>query len=106
MVFAFAPSASVGLRAPVLARSALCGAQVSHAVVSRSAVSMAESSPSVPFLPKPKNLNPDMPGYAGFDPLGFSDLFNIKFLQEAEIKHSMFLRFLFLPTAAVELTCS
>ena len=26
-------------------------------------------------------------GYAGFDPLGFSDYYDIKWLQEAEIKH-------------------
>lgn len=48
---------------------------------------MQEMSPSVPFLPKPANLSPDMPGYAGFDPLGFSNFIDIKFLQEAEIKH-------------------
>lgn len=47
-----------------------------------------EMSPSVPFLEKPPNLSPDMPGYAGFDPLGISNFFDVKFLQEAEIKHS------------------
>jgi hypothetical protein len=26
-------------------------------------------------------------GYAGFDPLGFSDYYDLKWLQEAEIKH-------------------
>ena len=26
-------------------------------------------------------------GYAGFDPLGFSDYYDIKWMQEAEIKH-------------------
>lgn len=87
MVSAFV-SASFGLRAPVLSRSSICGAQLAAApVASRAAVSMAESSPSVPFLPKPANLTEDMPGYFGFDPLGISNLFNVKFLQEAEIKH-------------------
>lgn len=28
-----------------------------------------------------------MVGYVGFDPLGFSTLFDIKFLREAELKH-------------------
>lgn len=74
---------------PVLSRSALCGAAVSTTVsAAPAAVRMQEMSPSVPFLPKPANLSPDMPGYAGFDPLGFSDFIDIKFLQEAEIKHA------------------
>ncbi|CAN8068480.1 unnamed protein product [Agarophyton chilense] len=49
---------------------------------------MVEKSASVPFLPKPANIPDDAPGYAGFDPIGFSNMFNFKFLQEAEIKHS------------------
>lgn len=48
---------------------------------------MAEMSPSVPFLPKPKNLSESMVGYAGFDPMALSDLIDIKWLQESEIKH-------------------
>lgn len=50
-------------------------------------ISMAEQSPSVPFLPKPKNLSPDMIGYTGFDPFSISDVLDIKWLQESEIKH-------------------
>jgi len=41
---------------------------------------------SVPFLTKPKNLD----GYIGnaeFDPFGFADNFDIKYLRESEIKH-------------------
>lgn len=45
------------------------------------------ASASLPFLPKPENLA----GYVGeeqeFDPLGFSDTFDMKWLREAEIKH-------------------
>jgi hypothetical protein len=41
----------------------------------------------MPFLPKPQNLA----GYVGeeqeFDPLGFSDTFDMKWLREAELKH-------------------
>merc|ERR1712228_1083768 len=43
----------------------------------------AEMSQSVPFLLKPKNLD----GNVGFDPLGFAEWFDIKWLREAEIKH-------------------
>lgn len=46
------------------------------------------ASPAVPFLPNPEKLSADMPGYAGFDPLGFSNFIPVKFLQEAEIKHA------------------
>jgi len=46
-----------------------------------------EASKSLPFLPKPENLA----GWAGeeqeFDPLGFSDTFDMKWLREAELKH-------------------
>merc|ERR1719188_479976 len=41
----------------------------------------------MPFLPKPQNLA----GYVGeeqeFDPLGFSDTFDMKWLREPELKH-------------------
>jgi hypothetical protein len=46
-----------------------------------------QNSPSVPFLAKPAALDPSLPGYVGFDPLGLSSIGNVKFLQEAEIKH-------------------
>nr|AAP80712.1 light-harvest protein [Griffithsia japonica]AAP80722.1 light-harvest protein [Griffithsia japonica] len=84
---AFVPALSLAAR-PTLSRSALCGAAVSAAVApAPSAVSMSDLSPSVPFLPKPKNLSEDMVGYTGFDPLGLSNLVDIKWLQESEIKH-------------------
>lgn len=84
---AFISAATLAPRASILSRSSLCGASLAAEVVPvRSSLRM-EASPSVPFLPKPKNLSPDLPGYAGFDPLGISNYVNIKFLQEAEIKH-------------------
>jgi light-harvesting complex I chlorophyll a/b binding protein 4 len=43
-------------------------------------------SKSVPFLEQPKNLEGYV-GNAGFDPLGFSDWFDIKWLRESELKH-------------------
>lgn len=44
-------------------------------------------SKSVPFLLKPKNLD-GLPASYEFDPLLISDYINVRFLQEAEIKHS------------------
>lgn len=43
-------------------------------------------SKSLPFLLKPKNLE----GYVGnedFDPIGFAEYFDIKWMREAELKH-------------------
>ena len=43
-------------------------------------------SKSVPFLTAPKNTAGWI-GDVGFDPLGFSDYFDMKWLREAELKH-------------------
>lgn len=54
--------------------------------VSSSSISMAEKSKALPFMPQPAALV----GYAGdvgFDPLGFTNLVDIKWLREAELKH-------------------
>merc|ERR1719329_232514 len=59
-------------------------------VTTRAAVARGptmQMSEAIPFMEKPKNIDAAMPGYAGFDPLGFSDYYDIKWLQEAEIKH-------------------
>lgn len=45
-----------------------------------------EMSKSMPFLEAPTNLK-GWVGDVGFDPLGFSDYFDMKWLREAEIKH-------------------
>jgi len=50
-------------------------------------VCRASSSKSLPFLPKPQNLGGLVGGEAEFDPLGFSDLIDIKWLRESELKH-------------------
>ena len=44
-------------------------------------------SESVPFLKQPTNLDGSLPGDVGFDPLGFSEVFDVKVLREAELKH-------------------
>jgi len=69
-------------------KSSFCGASRAPQRSRASAVAArAEVSRSMPFLPKPQNLA----GYVGeeqeFDPLGFSDTFDMKWLREAELKH-------------------
>merc|ERR1711998_497745 len=55
--------------------------------VSSVAPKMQEMSAAVPFLKKPAALDGSMVGDVGFDPLGFSQIGDIKFLREAELKH-------------------
>jgi len=62
---AFAPSTVVGVRA---------------------STSLNAMSKSVPFLLEPKNTK-GWVGDAGFDPIGLSDNFDMKWLRESEIKH-------------------
>mmetsp|Transcript_19186 Transcript_19186/g.24895 ORF Transcript_19186/g.24895 Transcript_19186/m.24895 type:complete len:208 (+) Transcript_19186:71-694(+) len=47
----------------------------------------ATMSRSVPFLTQPKNLDGSMAGDVGFDPFGFAESFDIRYLREAEIKN-------------------
>lgn len=54
---------------------------------SSSSLNAAELSTSLPFLVKPAALDGSMIGDVGFDPIGFSDGFDVKWLREAEIKH-------------------
>uniref|UniRef100_UPI0032E93920 ACPII-2 n=1 Tax=Chroomonas placoidea TaxID=173977 RepID=UPI0032E93920 len=53
----------------------------------RMAVFPGQFSDSVPFLKQPTNLDGSYVGDVGFDPLGFSDVFDIRVLREAELKH-------------------
>ena len=66
--------------------SAFCGAVAPTPSGSRTAC-QASSSKSLPFLPKPQNLGGLVGGEAEFDPLGFSDVCDIKWLRESELKH-------------------
>ena len=74
-----APKASKG--------AAFCGSQGSSQGREAKALRFASSSRSLPFLPKPENLGGLAGGEAEFDPLGFSDTFDVKWLREAELKH-------------------
>eukprot|EP00418_Pyrodinium_bahamense_P096635 CAMPEP_0179037448 /NCGR_PEP_ID=MMETSP0796-20121207/14134_1 /TAXON_ID=73915 /ORGANISM="Pyrodinium bahamense, Strain pbaha01" /LENGTH=693 /DNA_ID=CAMNT_0020733757 /DNA_START=42 /DNA_END=2123 /DNA_ORIENTATION=+ len=83
----FATEPDRSLAAP-RAGSALCGGLRKPATRGGSVAAHAlEASKSLPFLPKPQNLK----GFVGeeqeFDPLGFSDTFDMKWLREAELKH-------------------
>ena len=76
---------AVGQKKATSFGSTFCGemSQVSRAGVARKAA----TSKSMPFLPKPQNLGGLAGGEAEFDPLGFSDTFDVKWLRESELKH-------------------
>eukprot|EP00931_Biecheleriopsis_adriatica_P013797 TRINITY_DN1152_c0_g1_i4.p1 TRINITY_DN1152_c0_g1~~TRINITY_DN1152_c0_g1_i4.p1 ORF type:complete len:752 (-),score=191.60 TRINITY_DN1152_c0_g1_i4:354-2609(-) len=64
-----------------------CGATSATPCRASTACQAMERSHSMPFLPKPKNLDGLVGAEAQFDPLGFSDTFDVKWLREAELKH-------------------
>jgi hypothetical protein len=72
---AFAPSSSSSARTPASTASTTMSL---HA---------GEMSKSLPFLLQPPALDGTMVGDVGFDPLGFTNNFDIKWLREAELKH-------------------
>jgi light-harvesting complex I chlorophyll a/b binding protein 4 len=53
-------------------------------------MSTVEKSKSLPFLPQPANIV-GMAGDVGFDPLGFSNFFDIRWLREAEVSNTKFI---------------
>nr|7Y7B_e Chain e, ACPI-11 [Chroomonas placoidea] len=73
--------ASASAFAP-LASLPMTGTRATKAVGPRMQEQMA-----VPFLQPPSKLSSSMQGYAGFDPLGFSEKFDVNWLREAEIKN-------------------
>merc|ERR1719384_1433242 len=75
--------------ASCLAVATLTGSATAFAPAStgaRSTALNAEMSKSLPFVVAPANTK-GWVGDVGFDPLGFSDNFDMKWLREAEIKH-------------------
>merc|ERR1719253_2061474 len=52
-----------------------------------SSMQMQDKSYAMPFLSRPAALDGSMAGDVGFDPLGFSNYFDLKWLREAELKH-------------------
>lgn len=80
-VSAFAPGTALIGRANGVCR------QTTTKTTSTKARIVMEKSPSVPFMDVPVALDASMPGFVGFDPLNISSFLNVKWLQEAEIKH-------------------
>lgn len=70
------------LKSDLLAFFIFCLLQPSASITTLS----AEMSKALPFLTKPKNTDGWI-GDAGFDPLGLSDYFDIKWMRESELKH-------------------
>jgi len=66
--------------------SAFVPAPIGQAPTALNAVGDADMSASLPFLKNPSTTD-GLIGSVGFDPLGLSDMWDIKWLQEAEIKH-------------------
>jgi len=70
-----------------LTASTFCGSARKTSTASATVMQAKETSTSVPFLPKPKNLAGWVGGETEFDPIGFSNWFDMKWLREAELKH-------------------
>ncbi|KAJ1395734.1 hypothetical protein B484DRAFT_407519, partial [Ochromonadaceae sp. CCMP2298] len=66
--------------------SLLCTVQAFTAFKGAKSSALFAKSKSVPFLEEPIAIS-GMVGYKGFDPLGFSDSIDPRFLREAELKH-------------------
>jgi len=66
--------------------STFCGARAASTgtVTARRAM---ETSKSLPFLPKPANLEGLAGGEAEFDPLCLAEIYDVRWLREAELKH-------------------
>jgi hypothetical protein len=85
----FATKPEVGDGPGFGSRSTLCGVSQQKTTSRGVAITTRalEASKSLPFLPKPENLE----GWVGeeqeFDPVGFSDTFDMRWLREAELKH-------------------
>merc|ERR1719253_218913 len=79
------------LAASVAAASAFSAPSVLPRAGSRTAavsgLKMQDRSYAMPFLSRPPALDGTMAGDVGFDPLGFSNYFDLKWLREAELKH-------------------
>ncbi|EKX34768.1 light-harvesting Chl a protein 4 [Guillardia theta CCMP2712] len=77
---AFAPS--FGTSAVSSRSNAITGMKMQSVLSNR-----AGKSKAMPFLSQPEKLDGSMPGDVGFDPLGISTYFDLKWMREAELKH-------------------
>eukprot|EP00871_Galdieria_phlegrea_P000742 jgi/Galph1/1669/GphlegSOOS_G356.1 len=53
----------------------------------KSTVNRPKWSKALPFMLWPQNLDGTMAGDVGFDPLGFTNVFDVRWMREAELKH-------------------
>lgn len=81
---AFVSGVSVALSRP---STSFAGCRLARAPARASRGPTMSMSSSVPFLEKPPKLDGSLPGDVGFDPLGFSNMFDLNFLRESEVKH-------------------
>nr|7Y7B_b Chain b, ACPI-14 [Chroomonas placoidea]7Y8A_b Chain b, ACPI-14 [Chroomonas placoidea] len=58
-----------------------------RAAISRGPRMQANDDLAVPFLERPPMLDGSYAGDIGFDPVGFSNYFDLRWLREAELKH-------------------
>jgi len=82
-VAACALVATVAVKAARPARKSAAASSV----VSMQAEEEVKMSPSVPYLPYPERLEGWVGGEKGFDPLRTSDIIDVYWLREAELKH-------------------
>jgi len=64
-----------------------------------------ENDLAVPFLDRPPALDGSLAGDVGFDPVGFSNYFDINWLREAELKHGRVCMLAFTGMIAQEVVC-
>jgi len=64
-----------------------------------------ENDLAVPFLERPAALDGSLAGDVGFDPVGFSNYFDLKWLREAELKHGRVCMLGFLGMIVQESVC-
>ena len=60
---------------------------------------------ALPFLERPPALDGSLAGDVGFDPVGFSNYFDLKWLREAELKHGRVCMLAFTGMIAQEAVC-
>mmetsp|Transcript_6840 Transcript_6840/g.20809 ORF Transcript_6840/g.20809 Transcript_6840/m.20809 type:complete len:219 (-) Transcript_6840:76-732(-) len=77
-----APLAKSGFAGRAVAQS-----RVTRPVAARKGVITMVKSKAMPFMEAPPALDGSMAGDNGFDPLGFTRIFDIRWMREAEIKH-------------------
>ncbi len=82
-----------GFYGAALSRPSFAGCKVVRRAVRtagprmETAVETKDMSAAVPFFERPPKLDGTLPGDVGFDPLGFSNMFDLNFLRESEVKH-------------------